>query len=453
MHTPGPVPPTQTGDNPPKTWWFSGAERGQWLALAAALLGWAFDGFEMGVFPLVARPALIDILNLSADDKRSRDESLSAAERKDSREKVDELVRQWNGALSAVFLIGAALGGLLFGWIGDRLGRVRAMMLSVLTYAVLTGACGLVREAWLLVMLRFLAALGMGGEWSLGVALVMETWGAHARPVLAGLIGAAANLGFALVAVLGLVLEPTGYWRWILAACTFPALLTFLLRMFVPESKQWEHAAASGPRAQMTDIFVPGLRRNSLLGAGLGAVALLATWGGVQLIPLWVGSKSGPAAKAQLVSALGATAGAFLGAVVGHRFRRRVGYAGLCVLALVTCEFFFVGLADAGAPALPFDGWLFLSTAALVGATSAAFYGWLPLYLPELFPTRVRATGQGFCYNFGRILSAIGVLLTTFIFSLQGNFAQTSAIVCLVYVVGIGLAWFIPETRGQPLPE
>jgi MFS family permease len=179
----------------------------------------------------------------------------------------------------------------------------------------------------------------------------------------------------------------------------------------------------------------------------------LATWGGVQLIPLWVGSKSGPAAKAQLVSALGATAGAFLGAVIGHRFKRRVGYAGLCVLGLVICEFFFVGLADAGSPALPFDGWLFLSTAALVGATSAAFYGWLPLYLPELFPTRVRATGQGFCYNFGRVLSAIGVLLTTFIFSLQGNFAQTSAIVCLVYIVGIGLAWFIPETRGQPLPQ
>jgi hypothetical protein len=120
----------------------------------------------------------------------------------------------------------------------------------------------------------------------------------------------------------------------------------------------------------------------------------------------------------------------------------------LCALGLAACQFLFVGLAGAGTPELPFDGVLFLGSVLLVGAASAAFYGWLPLYLPELFPTRVRATGQGFCYNFGRILAAGGVLLTTFVFNLKGNFHQASAIVCLVYILGM-----VPETKGQPLPD
>src|SRR5947209_5318747 len=135
--------------------------RGQWLTLAAALLGWAFDGFEMGVFPIVARPALRDLLGPGVPE---------------------ESVRQWNAILSAVFLFGAATGGWLFGWLGDRIGRVRAMIGSVLTYALLTGLCAFAASPVQLAGMRFLAALGMGGEWALGVALVMETWPADYRP-------------------------------------------------------------------------------------------------------------------------------------------------------------------------------------------------------------------------------------------------------------------------------
>jgi hypothetical protein len=116
-------------------------------------------------------------------------------------------------------------------------------------------------------------------------------------------------------------------------------------------------------------------------------------------------------------------------------------------MALVLCEYLFVGQADSS-----FGTWFFL-TVILVGATSAAFYGWLPLYLPELFPTRVRAMGQGFSYNAGRFIAAVGVLVTGFAVNLRGNYAQAAALVCLVYVVGMILAWFIPETKGQPLPE
>ncbi len=452
--------------------WYTGATRGQWLALVAALLGWAFDGFEQGVFPLAARPALIELLSLQEPARVLKEAPSDSPEWKAAKAAVDEPVRRWNAVVNAAFLFGAAAGGVFFGWLGDRIGRVRAMVFSVLTYALCTGLGGLAATAGQLAVLRFAASLGMGGEWALGVALVMESWPSHSRPVLAGMIGAAANVGFVAVSLLTLTLQPDvvwhvpaflgvlpgataglggtqlGAWRPLLAVCVVPALLTYLLRTFVPESKQWETAVASGPRARVRDIFVPALRRRSLLGAGIGAVALLATWGGVQQVPLWVPSLSGAPGKAptyaSLCMALGATTGAFLGALVGQRFSRRAMYFALCLSSLVVCEMLFLGSWSFGPGLL---GMLFL-----VGTASAAFYGWLPLYLPELFPTRVRATGQGFAYNCGRVLAGIGTLMMLSI-DLKGHFAEAGAIIVLIYLVGLVLAWFIPETRNAALPE
>ncbi len=400
--------------------------RGQWLTLAAALMGWAFDGFEMGIFPLIARPALRDLLGSGV---------------------AEEAIRQWNAVLVAAFLFGAAAGGWLFGWVGDRVGRVRAMVLSVLTYALLTGVSAAAQSAWQLAGLRFLAALGMGGEWALGVALVMETWPADRRPMLAGLIGAAANLGYTIVAAVALVLNPEGHWRWLFVVCAGPAVLTFFVRVFVPESEAWRRAAADGPKAGAGEVFRPGLRRHALAGAAAGAVALLATWGAVQFTQLWAQQVTGDgraAAYVQIVSAGFATVGAFLAPVLLRNVSRRVGYAVLCVAAFAATRWLFT-LPDL------FD-FRFLAAVAVTGVATASFYGWLPLYLPELFPTRVRAAGQGFCYNAGRALAAVGVLLTTFRIDVAGHYPEAAAKVCLVYVVGLALAWLLPETKGQPLP-
>src|SRR5262245_7817173 len=349
--------------------------RGQWLTLTAALLGWLFDGFEMGVFPIVARPALRDLLGGTP---------------------AEETVRQWNAILSAAFLFGASTGGWLFGALGDRIGRVKAMMVSVLTYSLLTGFCALAHTPWQLAGLRFLAALGMGGEWALGVALVMETWPADWRPYLAGLIGAAGNLGYCIVAGLSLVIPPDTNWRTLLVVCAGPALLTFVIRLFVPESERWRTAAASGPKTRLTDAFGPEVRVHSMLGAAAGAVPLLATWGAVQFTQLWAGQMTDgqpvhnrAGAYVQLCSAGAATLGAGLAPIVLCRVSRRAGYALLCLGALAAAEFLFLvhNRFDAA----------FLTAVGILGVTSAAFYGWLPLYLPELFPTRVRAAGQGFC--------------------------------------------------------
>ncbi len=156
--------------------------RAQWMALIAALLGWMFDGVEQGLFPLVARPALMELMGPDAAQQMGT----------------------WLSAVTAAFLVGAALGGVVFGWLGDRIGRVRAMAWSVLVYSLFSGLCAFVQTPWQLAVLRLIGSLGMGGEWALGVALVMEVWPSRSRPTMAALIGAASNVGFLLIALAGL---------------------------------------------------------------------------------------------------------------------------------------------------------------------------------------------------------------------------------------------------------
>lgn len=162
------------------------ATRGAWMALIAALLGWMFDGAEMGLFSMVGNAAVADLLEPVG--------------------KADQAGR-WFGIIIATFLMGAATGGVVFGWLGDRIGRVRAMSFSVAVYALFTGFCGFATNVEQLAVLRFIASLGMGGEWALGVALVMEVWPNRSRAFMAGLIGAAANVGYLLVGLVGLVLD------------------------------------------------------------------------------------------------------------------------------------------------------------------------------------------------------------------------------------------------------
>jgi SHS family sialic acid transporter-like MFS transporter len=533
---------------------------GKWLALAAALLGWMFDGAEMGIFSMVGRPAVRDLMAPRLVD-------LSAVDQ-------EAIVGLWFSIITAGFLVGAATGGVLFGWLGDRIGRVRAMTLSVLTYAVFTGLCGVVGEAWQVGALRFIASLGMGGEWSLGVALVMEVWPNRSRAFMAGLIGAAANVGYLLVGLIGFVLLdllgtfksgllamhfPQSWvemlvrnngWRLMMILGTAPALLTFFIRMFVPESEKWEKEKATGStghwatqdllgvligvagpalivllwawpvqersagwtalqvvgtivglviatcgytypviryfqRMQLAsggENWQPTLRR-MLLGACLSGVALLGTWGSTQWAPTWADKLTDssfkeeqqklvdagemdaaqklvrPRAKefVQIWLAAGAIVGTILAAMMGDWMGRRAAYCLLCALSLASVYALYLGNHRFG-PALLF--WTFMA-----GGLTASFYGWLPLYLPELFRTNVRATGQGFGFNFGRILAAIGVLQTG---NLMGLFKEDAVVagitiphgyplacstMSLIYLVGIGLIWLAPETRGKPLPE
>lgn len=510
-----------------------GVGRGAWMALAAALLGWMFDGAEMGVFSLVGRPALQDLLG-------NPDESTIAL---------------GLGIITGGFLVGAATGGVLFGWLGDRIGRVRAMTLSVLTYALFTGLCGFAGEAWQVGTMRFIAALGMGGEWSLGVALVMEVWPNRSRAFMAGLIGAAANVGYLMVGIIGLGLAsvianlsgglqsiglPESWvtwlvanqgWRIMMLLGTVPALLTFFIRLFVPESARWQEEKASGatshwatrdllavllgacgpalivylwafphgtplrvagticglvvatlgyiypvirylqrlskatnsPHAQPWPITI----RRMLLAACLSGIALLGTWGSTQQAPAWANKLTEASTKAGVIHnakehvliwlSVGAIVGTIGAAFLGDMLGRRMAYFLLCLASLGSVYMLFLGNTEYGTQ--------LLFSAFVAGVFTASFYGWLPLYLPELFHTNVRATGQGFGFNFGRILAAIGVLqlgnlvaqfkepLVVGGITLPAGYPAACSVLSLVYLVGMCLIWFAPETRGQPLPD
>lgn len=440
----------------------------QWLVLAAAFLGWMFDGVEIGLFPLVARPALQELL---ADVG-------------------DKDVGIWNGVIGACFLLGAALGGLVFGWLGDRIGRVRAMVASVLTYSLFTGAGAFATEAWHLGVFRFIASLGMGGEWAVAVALVVECWPDRLRPRLAGVIGAAANFGFLLIASIAYMVPVTaGSWRWMMLVGASPAVLALFIMVFVPESERWKESRKTASRLPVVEIFAPGLRKTTILAIVFSAIPLIGTWAAVSgWVPVWgeqmeearlVAIASGGAefaahdaaavqeakqrmsaeeleavkngaarAKAgiQIWLSIGAIIGCFVAPVVGGVWGRRPVYFALCLLSLVSCAYLF--------RALDTYNLHFLLAVGFVGAVTAAFYGWLPLYLPELFPTRIRATGQGLSFNFGRILAAVGTLnMGAMVSLLGGNYPKAGASITLIYAVGLFLIWLAPETKGKPLPE
>jgi MFS transporter, SHS family, sialic acid transporter len=409
------------------------SSRGQWFVLAAAFLGWMFDGLEMGIFPLVARPALQQMQSFSGV--------------------IDEnFVQMWMGKITALFLLGAAAGGLVFGWLGDRVGRVRAMTLSILFYSLFTGLAYFAQQPWHLGAFRFIAALGMGGEWSLGVALVMECWPSNKRPLMAGLIGAAANFGYAIIAIIGIFFSITQQsWRWVMLVGAAPALLTLLITFFVPESERWKEAVKKGVSRPLREIFSTGLLKNTLLAISFASVALVVTWGIVQWIPLWAdqmthGKQPKVKAYIQLTSSIGAIIGCLVAPLLGGKFGRRPVYCGLCLSSLLVCSFLFRTFAEYNTA--------FLVTVGLVGMTTAAFYGWLPQYLPELFPTRVRATGQGLAFNFGRILAAFGAWqMGSLMAFFDKSYAKAGATIVLVYLVGMVLIWFAPETKDKPLPE
>ena len=410
------------------------AIKAQTMTLIAAFLGWMFDGLEMGIFPLVARPALQEFQHTAGI--------------------IDEsFVQMWMGRITATFLLGAAAGGLVFGWLGDRIGRVRAMILSVLAYSLFTGLNYFAEAPWQLALFRFIAALGMGGEWSLGVALVMEAWPQEKRPLMAGLIGAAANVGYVLIAVIGLfVVITTDSWRWVMLVGAAPALLTLFIMRHVPESETWKQAVAfSKSVSPLREIFSGTLCKNTLLAILFASVALTVTWGIVQWIPLWADQLTHgqqPKAKAwiQVCSCVGSMLSCLAAPLLGARFGRRPVYFSLCLGSLVVCSIFFHGF-DSYGPG-------FLVMTALVGALTGAFYGWLPQYLPELFPTRVRATGQGVAFNSGRIIAALGAWQMGSVMAFfDGSYPKAGAAIVFVYLIGMIAIWFAPETKGRPLPE
>jgi MFS family permease len=407
--------------------------RGRLLVLAAAFLGWLGAGVQMGLGPLVARSALRDLLFSGA-------EHLSPAE--------DAVVGVWFARLTCAFLLGASAGGLLFGRLGDRVGRVRAMAASVACYSLFTAASWFAQSSFQLLILRFLTSLGIGGMWPCGVALASEAWPSASRPFVAGVMGAAANVGILLIALVGAHLGITPQtWRASVLAAASPVALAVFILAAVPESPRWLAAAPRGRTPEpLREIFRGPLLRRTLLGIVLGAIPLVGTWSsGKWMIP-WAEAADGDAARTQALWASGAVLGAALGGYLADLLGRRTTYFVISV-ATVAIN---VGLYRFLQPLDP----LFLPAAFLLGLVATTFFGWLPLYLPELFPTRVRATGAGVAFNFGRFASAgcvlaAGGLMTLF----EGSYPRVGEVTAWVYGLGAVVILFAPDTRATSLPE
>jgi SHS family sialic acid transporter-like MFS transporter len=505
------------------------SNNGAMAALIAAFLGWLFDGFEMGLFPLIGKPALQDLLPSA----------------------TPIIQGQWFTVIIAVFLVGAATGGVLFGWLGDKLGRVKAMTLAIFTYAIFSGLCAFVTEAWHFAGLRFIASLGMGGEWALGVALVNEIWGNKNRAWIAGMIGAASNIGFLLTGLIswklnaslevvtswihaiGLSPANTEYllhnraWRFIAVSSALPAIINFFILIFVPESHKWEEEKKSGSTSHWATMDLIGvliaclaaigiiyvwspmatvggavagivtlvglvialwgymhpmrqymsrsvaagstltadrsiIMRNLFIGAGLAAVALLGTWGSAQQAARWASDLAPKGSTLPVIdyvvisTALGAIFATLITPFIADKLGRRVTYTILCAAALAaSLGFFRINVPFIG-DSVPTS---LILTAFLLGGITASFYGFFPLYFPELFPTSVRATGQGFCFNFGRLIAAIGALqLGNLMLLFNGenvtavqSAANAYSVLSCIYLVGMVLVWFAPETKGRSL--
>jgi len=360
-------------------------------------------------------------------------------------------VKTKSAYIQAAFLVGWALGGAFFGRLGDLLGRSRALSLTVLTYAICTGLCALSQTWWQLMLFRFVAALGIGGEWAVGASLLAETWPRSWRPWLAAVLQSGVNLGIlfasAAVAILSSLPKPPPE-RYVFLIGVLPALLVFWIRRHVPEPASWQRAHASGAKPRVRDLFHGEIARTTrdtavVCALSLSAWWLFVFWHAQHLRKLLVASGVAPAATTQRVSAA-----FFLMIAVSIFGNYFAGWLAVRLGNRRAIIVMFLGLfgSMAGAFIVP-RGFAELAIfwVPLVGLFSGVF-GLFTMYLPPLFPTLLRTTGAGFCYNIGRLAAAFASIIFG-LFASVGDF-RTALLVSSTLALAAALwAWRLPE-RG-----
>ena len=407
----------------------------QWLVLFVAWLGWVFDSMDATIYALVMTPALKELLGTRA----------SAAN-----------IDWYGGLIFSLFIVGWALGGVFFGIVADYLGRARTLVLTILIYAIFTGMAALCHTWWELALYRFLTALGIGGEWAAGATLLAEVWPESLRVKGAGLLQSAWGAGFFVAAGVNWLLA-AHHWRLMFLAGLFPAVVALLIRLKVHEPERWTAVRRARPAqaAQpltLKELFVPALRRDTLVGTGLAFVAVFGLWGATNWTPSVIHELLRPelldaTSMARLVSyaVMALNAGAILGYLVfpflADSWGRRPAFLIMMVGGAVSLPLTFLWPTS-------YATMLWLLPA--LGFFTNGIFSGFPVYLPELFPTRIRATGAGFCFNAGRILAAAGPLLTGVLVVQLGTLARAASSIAVVYAFGlIAVLPFARETKGE----
>jgi MFS family permease len=434
---------------------FLGLERRHWLVLLAAWLGWGFDVFDALLFNYVAPNCIPTLLGLAIGSAAAK-----------------AAIVQWNGILTSLLLVGWALGGLIFGQIADRIGRARALLLTILIYALATTACAFAPNLTFLIVFRVVASLGIGGEWAAGATLVAETVPESRRMTAGAMMQSASPCGLFLamfvnyqIAGIWFADDPAHSWRYVFLCGLLPAAAVLILRLAALEPISWKKRRESEPAGRLSELFGSRYRYATLSALSMSVVALITWWTFNAFLPtiasglaLEHAERHGIAGTAALVLAeqwklqatlafnLGGLIGSFLTAPVARRFGRRGAFA---------CYFLVAGLSLLVMFGLQLDPLTALRASFFVGLAAYGVFGIFAFYLPELFPPRLRATGAGFAYNFGRVFAAGGPFLVGWV-AMQGVNATASAVQLLFYVgfvpiLALILTPMIPETKGRAL--
>ena len=425
--------------NPAEEPWYHGVTRYQWLVLIIASAGWIFDAFEGQIYNITRGDMLPDLLKVPADSP---------------------LVKSWGERFLGIFLIGGTIGGWLFSSLADRWGRKPVMALTILFYSVFTGLTALATELWQVGILRFFVAMGVGGEWAVGAALVAEVFPAKARARAGGIFHASSVIGLWLAAVTGLAVGE--HWRIAYLIGVVPALLVLWVRVSVKEPESWEHAkqTKADKLGSFTDLLGDARwRSRAIFGALLAMVGLATFWGvvieGQKLAEELLKSQGVDAreagTKGKIAYGFIQTAGAAVGMVcfgpLSVRFGRRATFAMMHICA------FIMTVVVCWVPSAVGSYGLLLCLLPLFGFFGLGIHAGYAVYFPELFPTHLRATGSGFCFNTGRILAA--PVLFWLSAELKRAYELTHAITLLAgfFLLGLVFLCFLPETRNKELPE
>ena len=436
--------------------WYRELSGHHWFVIAVCSMGWMFDTMAQQLFNLARRPAMHDLLGGGASDATISEQA---------------------GYATMIFMIGWAIGGIYFGVLGDRLGRAKTMMITILSYTIFTGLSVFSTNVWDFNVYRFLCGLGVGGQFAVGVSMVAEVVPDRARPYALGLVQACSAVGNMLAALTGIVLgqmeaagQIAGQWRYLFLAGAVPAPLALVVFMKLKEPAQWLKARAEKKRmGSFRDLFAePRWRRNAIVGMLLAFSGVVGLWGigffsydllrpvldkafraqgltGAALAGktgTWIGITS-------LLQNLGCFFGVYAFTYLTHYTGRKKAFAVSFVAAMLATAFTFWKLKE-----LSQIFWMI----PLMGFAQLSLFGGYAIYLPELFPTRLRSTGTSFCYNVGRLAAAGGPLtlglLTSRVFAGHAEPMRYAGVtMCLVFLVGLAALPFAPETKGQPLPE
>ena len=424
----------------------------QWKTLLAANLGWLFDGFETYALILTAGPAMRRLL--------------------DSSQYVQ--IPAYVGTVIAITLLGWGIGGLAGGVLADYIGRKRTMILAILAYSIMTGLTALAFDWVSFVVLRFLVGIAIGSEWSTGTSMMAELWPDRSRGKGAGMMQCGLGIGFFIASFIWLFVGQMGpdAWRYMYLLGVLPAVLTLWIRTSIPESDLWmksnERRRAAVARQQsgsalqadeaalarftMADLFAdPEVRRRTIITFLMSLTTTLAWWGISTWVPPYVASV---AAKAGLpgqvwasYAAMAYNAGAIAGYIslgfLADRFGRKPIVMIFFAMSLIMTPVLFMWTQD-------------LTMLLVVAAINAFFtlgqYSWMSTWLPELFPTRSRATGIAFVFNTPRFIAFLGPLLAGTLIVQFGGFSKAAVIVSFIYILGFVVVPFLPETKGKPLP-